>query len=147
MKIFISGGAGTLGSNIAKKFQEENIEFLIIDNFETSSINNLQGIPSNKIKEGSILDRKLLEEIFQSFKPTHIIHAAASYKDPNDFEKDASVNINGSIIIAEWQYAVKKIIIFKQRYVMGDQNKYLFLLKVIVIHLQVMVFWRVLFTQ
>lgn len=115
MKIFISGGAGTLGSNIAKKFQEENIEFLIIDNFETSSINNLQGIPSNKIKEGSILDRKLLEEIFQSFKPTHIIHAAASYKDPNDFEKDASVNINGSIIIAEMaqRYAVKKIINFQ----------------------------------
>ena len=115
MRILITGGAGTLGSNIAKQFEKEKIEYQILDNFETGSIENLHGVPSAKITEGSILDRALLESLFQKFNPTHIIHAAASYKDPDDFEKDASVNINGSIILAEMvqRYAVEKIINFQ----------------------------------
>ena len=115
MRILITGGAGTLGSNIAKRFEKEKIDYQILDNFETGSVENLHGVPTTKITEGSILDRALLESLFQKFNPTHIIHAAASYKDPDDFEKDASVNINGSIILAEMahRYAVKKIINFQ----------------------------------
>ena len=55
MRILITGGAGTLGSNIAKQFEKEKIEYQILDNFETSSIENLHGVPSAKITEGSIL--------------------------------------------------------------------------------------------
>ena len=115
MKVLITGGAGTLGSNIAHQFEKEGIEYLILDNFETGSLKNLQGISKSKIKEGSILDKVLLEELFKNFSPTHVIHAAASYKDPNDFDKDAQVNITGSIILAEIakKYHLDKIINFQ----------------------------------
>ena len=115
MRILMTGGAGTLGSNIARKFEKQKITYQILDNFETGSIENLHEVPSTKIIEGSVLDRTLLEELFQNFNPTHIIHAAASYKDPDDFETDASININGSIILAELaqRYAVKKFINFQ----------------------------------
>jgi len=125
MKVFITGGAGTLGSNIVKQFEKEKIEFLILDNFETGSIDNLKGISENKIIEGSILDKPLIEELFQSFAPTHVIHAAASYKDPNDYNKDAQVNIIGSVILAEiaQKYQVDKIINFQTALCYGRPTK------------------------
>lgn len=115
MKVLITGGAGTLGSNIAKQFEKEGIEYLILDNFETGSIDNLEQIPKSKIIEGSILDIILLEELFKNFNPTHVIHAAASYKDPSDYNKDAQVNITGSIILTEiaHKYHLEKIINFQ----------------------------------
>lgn len=115
MKVLITGGAGTLGSNIAKQFEKEEIEYLILDNFETGSIDNLEQIPKSKIIEGSILDTILLEELFKNFNPTHVIHSAASYKDPSDYNKDAQVNITGSIILTEiaQKYHLEKIINFQ----------------------------------
>ena len=86
MKILITGGAGSLGSNIVKRFLAEDIDFVIVDNFETGSYENLKGIPKSKIIEGSILDEILMRSVFETHAPSHIIHSAASYKDPDDFE-------------------------------------------------------------
>lgn len=125
MKILITGGAGALGSNIAKRFEKKNISFIILDNFETGSLDNLEGISRDKIIEGSITDKSLLEKIFKDFTPSHIIHSAASYKDPNDFEKDAQVNILGSIILAglAHKYEIKKIINFQTALCYGRPDK------------------------
>ncbi|MGC6422219.1 MAG: NAD-dependent epimerase/dehydratase family protein [Flavobacteriaceae bacterium] len=115
MRILITGGAGTLGSNIVKQFEIEKIPYRLIDNFETGSVDNIKGIPEEKIIEGSILNTPLLEKIFHEFAPTQIIHSAASYKDPDDFEKDAQVNVTGSIILSRLaqKYNVQKIINFQ----------------------------------
>ena len=48
MKILITGGAGTLGSNIAKRFLTEDIDFVIVDNFETGSYENLRAFQKVK---------------------------------------------------------------------------------------------------
>ena len=115
MKILITGGAGTLGSNIVKQFLAEDIDFVIVDNFETGSYENLNSTPKSKIVEGSILDEKLMRSVFETHAPSHIIHSAASYKDPDDFEKDALVNINGSILLAKLasEFEVKQLINFQ----------------------------------
>ena len=115
MKILITGGAGTLGSNIAKRFLSEDIDFILIDNFETGSYNNLSGTPKSKIIEGSILDESLMRSVFETHTPSHVIHSAASYKDPDDFEKDAQVNINGSILLSKLalEFNVKQLINFQ----------------------------------
>ena len=123
MKILITGGAGTLGSNIAKRFEKENFSYLILDNFETGTSENISEIPSEKIIEGSILDTELLEKVFEEYSPTHILHSAASYKNPDDFEKDAQVNITGSIILARLahKYSVQKIINFQTALCYGQK--------------------------
>lgn len=125
MKILVTGGAGTLGSNIVRRFEKEGIEYCILDNFETGSKENLVGIPPHKIIEGSILDQKILKDVFENYVPTHIIHSAASYKDPNDLNKDASVNINGSILLSNFaeQYNVKQIINFQTALCYGIPKK------------------------
>ena len=89
--------------------------FIIVDNFETGSYENLNGIPTSKIIEGTILDEILMRSVFESYSPTHIIHSAASYKDPDDFEKDALVNINGSILLSKLaiEFGVNQLINFQ----------------------------------
>ena len=56
MRVLITGGAGTLGSNIAERFQNNGIEFLIIDNFETGSKKNIKKINKKSFIELDIID-------------------------------------------------------------------------------------------
>ena len=125
MKILITGGAGTLGSNIAKRFLTEDIDFVIVDNFETGSYENLKGIPKSKIIEGSILDEILMRSVFETHAPSYIIHSAASYKDPDDFEKDALVNINGSILLSKLaiEFGVNQLINFQTALCYGKPSQ------------------------
>ena len=44
MKIFIIGGAGFIGSHLAKKLYNDGHEIMIYDDFSTGSVDNLEGI-------------------------------------------------------------------------------------------------------
>ena len=78
MKILITGGAGTLGSNIIERlYKNKSVDILCIDNFQTGSRKNISFFPSDKIIEGSVSDRVLLENVFKRFSPEIVIHSAA----------------------------------------------------------------------
>lgn len=116
MNILITGGAGTLGSNILERLLEKpEVNLLCIDNFETGSRQNISFLPDSSIVEGSITDLSLMETLFEEFSPDIVIHSAASYKDPNDYLGDANTNILGSIIIGSLaqKYKVSKVIHFQ----------------------------------
>lgn len=125
MKILITGGAGSLGSNLVEHYLSQGHEILVIDNFATSSRNvfsdNITGL---KIIEGSITDKTLLEGLFSDFKPSHVIHSAASYKDLRDWETDANTNILGTINVVECslKHQVKRLINFQTALCYGRPN-------------------------
>ncbi len=112
IKILITGGAGFIGVNLSKQLLEEGNDVLIIDNFLTSSKENLKSIPSVKVVEGSICNSDLLENIFSSYKPDIVVHAAASYHDPSNWVRDIEVNAVGTvnIIRASEKYKIKRLI-------------------------------------
>ena len=95
MKIFITGIAGCLGSNLADRFLDEGHEIFGVDNFDTGSRLYIEN--QNKIKffEAYIYDYDFLSKTISSIKPELIIHSAASYKDPNNFLEDCQTNIIG----------------------------------------------------
>lgn len=101
MRILITGGAGCLGSNLIEHWQPQGHDILAMDNFATGPRDALAGIPGLKIVEGSIADRALVEKVFAEFQPTHVVHSAAAYKDPNDWSEDAATNVLGSIHVVE----------------------------------------------
>jgi len=116
MKILITGGAGTLGSNIIERlYKNKSVDILCIDNFQTGSRKNISFFPSDKIIEGSVSDRVLLENVFKRFSPEIVIHSAASYNDPNNYYVDAQTNILGAINIADFskKYRISKVINFQ----------------------------------
>ena len=56
MKVFITGGAGFIGSHLADRLLERGDEVLVIDNYETGSRDNLSTHENLNVIEGSITD-------------------------------------------------------------------------------------------
>jgi UDP-glucose 4-epimerase len=101
MKVFITGGAGQVGSTVADMLLDRGDTVLSIDNFATGRRDNLSAHPKLTQIEGTIVDSQLLNRLFAEFKPDVVVHTAASYKDPEDWESDALVNCTGTAIIAK----------------------------------------------
>jgi len=97
MKVLITGGAGFVGSHLADKLLAEGHQILVIDNYQTGRRDNLQPNENLQVVEGTIADKNLVNELFDNFKPEVVVHAAASYKDPDNWEEDAYTNVLGTI--------------------------------------------------
>ena len=102
MRLFLTGGAGCLGSNLTERFLAQGHDVLILDNFATGRREIFpDSLPSGlEIVTGSVEDGDLVASLITGFQPSHVIHAAASYKDPDDWRTDAAVNVQGSINVA-----------------------------------------------
>jgi UDP-glucose 4-epimerase len=101
MKVFITGGAGQIGSTVADVLLARGDTVISVDNYVTGRRDNLLAHGNLIQIEGSILDRALIHRVFAEFEPNVVVHTAASYKDPEDWETDALVNVVGTANIAK----------------------------------------------
>ncbi|MES2142217.1 MAG: NAD-dependent epimerase/dehydratase family protein [Pseudomonadota bacterium] len=101
MKIFITGGAGFIGSHLADHLLKRGDEVLVIDNYATGRRDNLKKNPRLQVIEGSIADELLVQARVADFKPELIIHAAASYKNPDDWQEDTKTNVLGTVNVVQ----------------------------------------------
>ena len=115
MRAFITGGSGQVGSTVADMLLARGDTVCSIDNFATGRRDNLSHQPGLTQVEGSITDSSLVDRLFSDLRPDVVIHAAASYKDPEDWATDALVNAVGGAIIAKAckTYKVKRLIYFQ----------------------------------
>jgi len=115
MKIVITGGAGFIGSHLADHLLERKNEILVIDNYSTGRRENLTPHPNLTVIEGTIADTAKMKGIFNEFHPDLVIHAAASYKDPQNWAEDIRTNVLGSanIVQASQRVGVKRLIYFQ----------------------------------
>jgi len=96
MRVLITGIAGSLGSNIAERLLSRGDEVMGIDNFSTGSADAVGDRQNLKFVQGSIADRDLVRTQFEGFKPELVVHSAASYKDPDDWQEDIATNMQGT---------------------------------------------------
>lgn len=101
MKILITGGAGFIGSHLTDKLLTLGDQVLVIDNYATTRRDNLKPHENLKVVEGTIADKQLVNQLFADFQPEFVIHAAASYKNPQNWEEDVRTNALGSAIITQ----------------------------------------------
>ena len=107
MKILITGGCGFIGSHVAERLAARGDEVFVIDNFETGRRDNLVAGDRLFIEEGSITDGALMERIFKNFRPEVVLHAAASYKNPENYLGDSKTNVTGTVITVQNAQRVK----------------------------------------
>ncbi len=97
MKVLVSGGCGQVGSHVVELLLGRGDEVLAIDNFATGRREHLAPHAALQVVEGSIADRDLVNRLFDGFRPSVVVHTAASYKDPDDWHGDALTNVVGSV--------------------------------------------------
>lgn len=115
MRVLITGGAGFIGSHLADQLLARGDQICVIDNFATGRRDNLKAHDQLQLVEGSIADSALVDSTFTAFKPEVVVHAAAAYKDPDNWLEDAQTNVVGGVNIAKacMAQAVKRLIYFQ----------------------------------
>ena len=115
MRALITGGLGQIGSHVAEMLLSRGDKVIVIDNLETGRREHLDKHPQLEIIIDTISNVDLMESIFQRCSPDVVIHAACSYKDPNDWYNDTLTNCFGGALLIEnaKKYAVKKFIYFQ----------------------------------
>ena len=100
MKVFVSGGAGQIGSHVIELLLERGDRVLAVDNYATGRPEHLPTHPNFTFVEGSIADQPLMDQLMADLAPEVLIHTAASYKDPDDWYSDTMTNaVGGSNLI------------------------------------------------
>lgn len=96
MKVMITGGAGFIGSHLADRLLARGDEVLVVDNFATGRRDNLELRSGLEVVEGTIADSDLVDDSVSRFSPDVVVHAAAAYKDPDDWAEDSRTNVLGT---------------------------------------------------
>lgn len=101
MRVLITGGAGFIGSHLADRLLARGDEVLAIDNYSTGRRDNVTAQSHLTVVEGSIAEEALVDRLFHEFRPEKVVHAAASYKDPDDWLGDATTNVLGTVNVVK----------------------------------------------
>jgi len=100
MKVFVTGGSGLVGSTTIDILLARGDEVVAIDNFATGRRDNLSSHPKLHLVEDTIADAKVVNSLIGDFRPEVVIHTAASYKNPDDWEADTLTNCVGGANVA-----------------------------------------------
>ena len=111
MRIAITGGAGFVGSSLTDRLLNSGHSVDVVDNFATGRHENLADHERLTVTEASIADPTW----DLSCAPDVIVHAAASYKDPDAWQEDVLTNTLGTanVIAAAERSGCDRLIYFQ----------------------------------
>lgn len=75
MRIFVTGGAGYIGSHIVKALGEAGHDIVVYDNLSTG---HHWAVLYGSLVVGELADKSHIDEVFKTFKPDAVMHFAAS---------------------------------------------------------------------
>ena len=109
MKIIVTGGAGFIGSALARHLVERtDHEILVIDKLtyagNLASLASLQGHARFIFSRTDICDRQGISDVFASFEPDAVMHLAAESHVDRSIDGPAefiNTNIVGTYILLE----------------------------------------------
>ena len=127
MSYLITGGAGFIGSNIARALVQKNENVRILDNFSSGNIENLTDISDRvEVIDGDIRDYWTVVEAVKGID--YILHQAALPSVPRSVKNPLTsntVNINGTLNVLEAakNAGVKKMVMASSSSVYGESEE------------------------
>ncbi len=126
MKVFITGGAGFIGSHLCDALVAEGKEVTILDNLSTGTKKNISHLEGKiNVVQGDIKDQKLVESLVENCDL--VLHMAAALGVDNILEspiESISTNFHGSEVVlnAAVKYD-KRIVIASTSEIYGKNPK------------------------
>ncbi|GJQ63079.1 MAG: dTDP-glucose 4,6-dehydratase [Melioribacteraceae bacterium] len=123
MKVVVAGGAGFIGSHIVEYWSRNDAEVHVIDNFRTGKLENISGLHSVVLHEGSITDMDLVHSVLKN--ADYVFNLAAMVSIPESIEKPReTININTfgllNLLEASREHGVKKLVLSSSAAVYGN---------------------------
>ena len=124
MKYLITGGAGFIGSHIARALLEQGADVRVLDNFSSGKRENLKGL-NVEILEGDLRDASTVTRAVRGVEV--IFHEAAFVSVPESMEKPQEcldVNVTGTSMLFEAarKAGVRRVVIASSAAVYGDSD-------------------------
>src|SRR3990167_8219656 len=132
-KIFITGGAGYIGSHLVKNLLKEGFSLIVIDDLSTGFIEPIEILKKNFARpaggfefiRGYLGDKELLEKIFATNKIEAVMHLAAKTEVAESVEKPELYHqenyVNGINLVEAMSVAgVNRLIFSSTAAVYGD---------------------------
>jgi len=126
-KYLITGGAGFIGSNLARKLVDQGADVVVLDNFSTGKAENLENLKDKvRVVTGDICDIDIVRDATQG--ADYVLHHAAvvsvprSVKDPI---RTNEVNVDGTLncLVAARDAGVKRFVFAASSSAYGDSEE------------------------
>jgi UDP-glucose 4-epimerase len=124
MKVLITGGGGFIGSHLADRLAAADHEVVVVDNFATGRRDNLDDQPDVTVVEADIAEPAGIDAAFGAVgSPDVVVHAAASYKDPQAWVEDVRTNAIGTanVVRAAQASGCERLVYFQTALCYGTQ--------------------------
>jgi UDP-glucose 4-epimerase len=119
----ITGGAGFIGSNIARLLLERGHEVVVLDDLSSGHRDNLAPFPSVRLVEGDVRDREAVDRAMTGCEV--VFHLAASVGNTRSIEHpllDSEINVIGTLTVLEAarRHGLRKLVFSSSAGIFGE---------------------------
>ena len=122
-KVLVTGGAGFIGSNIARLLLERGHEVVVLDDLSSGYRHNLALFPAVRLVEGDVRDREAVDRAMAGCEV--VFHLAASVGNTRSIEHpllDSEINVLGTLTVLEAarRHGLRKVVFSSSAGIFGE---------------------------